>query len=109
MKTLRLPLLAALAALVFTGCQTTTTTRSASPGAEDAIVRLSSASPVTFSGSVNVDGKLSFISGTTPAEYTFHAEKVECDIRKGPEPGELKIEVYFPKTGRTVNLTPASR
>lgn len=87
------------AAVVSSGCQST-------PGARDIHVRLTSETPVSFTGSLLIDGYPKAVSGKTPANFKFHGSRVDCEILQGPEPGTLKVEVQF---GAGVTLTATSQ
>jgi len=78
-------LLLALAGLA--GCQSRT------PGTREYVLILTSATPVTFTGSLRVDGKDQPVSGTTPAEYQLVAGRIDCKLTQGPENGLLTVQI----------------
>ncbi len=89
-RLLLLPIVAT--ALVVSGCQ------SHSRSSREFVVSLTSATPVSFTGHLKVDGKLQAVSGTTPAEYKIPAHSLSCDLVQGPENGLLTVEI---RTGTT--------
>ncbi|MCW5558371.1 MAG: hypothetical protein KIT22_11140 [Verrucomicrobiae bacterium] len=84
-RTTAASLLLALATLA--GCQ------SHGPRTREYTLILSSALPVTFTGTLRVDGKEQPVSGTTPAEYPLVAERIDCELVQGPEPGLLTVQI----------------
>ena len=89
-RLLLLPIVAT--AFVVSGCQ------SHSRSSREFVVSLTSATPVSFTGHLKVDGKVQAVSGTTPAEYTIPAHSLSCDLVQGPENGLLTVEI---RTGTT--------
>lgn len=77
----------AATALVVSGCQTH------SRSSHEFVVSLTSATPVSFTGHLKVDGKVQAVSGTTPAEYTIPAHSLSCELVQGPENGLLTVEI----------------
>jgi hypothetical protein len=94
-----LAVVAALAAFaLLTGCQSTPP-----KSAGEIVVRLTSESPVSYAGTVNVDGLNHAVSGVTPATLNYHGRQADCDLRKVSGSGSLQIEIEV--GGRTVTLT----
>jgi len=77
----------ALALLLLTGCQ------SHGPQTREYVLILTSATPVSFSGTLRVDGRSQPVSGTTPAQYQLAATRIDCDLTQGPENGLLTVQI----------------
>lgn len=104
MKSLLLiPVIAA--ALAAAGCQSHS---KHSKPSRAFVVTLSSATPVSFSGHLKVDGKDQSISGTTPAEYKIAAQSISCDLVQGPESGLLTVQVRIDGNPDALELVTAS-
>ena len=93
--------LAAVAALFGAGCQTTN-------GSRDVVIKVTSATPVTFTGNIRTDGKVQPISGTTPAVFTVTGNRVDCQILQGPENGTLTVELHVGSQPDSIVLVSSS-
>ncbi|MBX3733595.1 MAG: hypothetical protein KF791_13495 [Verrucomicrobiae bacterium] len=82
----RLACLPLLAVVLWTGCQTT-------PAKREYVVILTSATPVSYSGTLRLDNRDQVVSGMTPATYTLSANRIACDLRQGPENGLLTAQI----------------
>lgn len=89
-------------ALILAGCQSHPTQPST------LVVNLTSATPVSFSGHLKVDGKDQSVSGTTPAEYKVTGKSVTVDLRQGPEDGLLTAQVRIEGDSAELQLVTAS-
>ncbi|MBN8247840.1 MAG: hypothetical protein J0L84_10395 [Verrucomicrobia bacterium] len=76
-----------LAIVLLAGCQSSGT------GTRDYVLLLTSATPVTFSGKIRVDGKEQAVSGTTPAEYRLAGGRIDYHLTQGPENGLLTVQI----------------
>ncbi|HAB18027.1 MAG TPA: hypothetical protein PLX89_22845 [Verrucomicrobiota bacterium] len=57
-------------------------------------IRLTSATPVGFSGTVWIDGKEQPLEGKTPAELKVQAHTVRYQVRQSADNGTLTVEVH---------------
>ncbi len=95
-----LPLLTVVGALMAAGCQTR--------APQEVVIQLTSATSVSYSGTVVVDGKTQEISGRTPTELRYQASRVDCRVKQGSENGMLTIEVMFPEKPDALERVTAS-
>lgn len=95
-----LPLMTMVGALMAAGCQTR--------APQEVVIQLTSATPVSYSGTVVVDGKKQEISGRTPTELRYQANRVDCRVKQGAENGMLTIEVMFPEKPDALESVTAS-
>jgi len=93
---------ATLAALLVSGCQTNRT------APREIVVSVTSATPVSFSGHFQADGKDQAVSGMTPAEFKIVASRLDCNLRQGPENGTMTIEVRTDTNSEHFALVTAS-
>lgn len=95
-----LPLITMVGALMAAGCQTR--------APQEVVIQLTSATPVSYSGTVVVDGQSKEISGRTPTELRYQANRVDCRVKQGSENGTLTIEVMFPENPDALESVTAS-
>jgi hypothetical protein len=100
MKSRILSLMTMVGALLAAGCQTR--------APQEVVIQLTSATSVSYSGTVTVDGKQQEISGRTPTELRYQASRIDCQVKQGTENGTLTIEVMFPEQPDALESVTAS-